>query len=257
MRLAAAGRAAMTFADCLGPGHRSLQALAWLARVGASPLEPLQLVMGWHERVAHDHVRRLQAAHLVARIPMRRGEGSLIVLTRKGAVEAGFPARHALRSVAPSTWAHMSACAWVSAWLQLRGRAWWSEREIQQDDSWRYEVRYKDRRGNVRVTHRPDLAVQIDAGPVAIEVELQPKVRARLNGILGMYAELCDPADPVLAGVIYVTGREDVAALVDAAAQDVDLGAPALSFRSLDTVKQQTRAAALQRRDASAMEAIG
>jgi len=247
----------MTFADCLGPGHRSLQALAWLARVGASPLEPLQLVMGWHERVAHDHVRRLQAAHLVARIPMRRGDGSLIVLTRKGAVEAGFSPRHALRSVAPSTWAHMSACAWVSAWLEVRGRVWCSEREILQDDCWRYEVRYKDRRGNVRVTHRPDLAVQIDAGPVAIEVELQPKVRARLNGILGMYAELCDPADGLLAGVIYVTGRDDVAALVDAAAQDADLGTPALSFRSLETVKQQTRAAALERRDAPAMEAIG
>lgn len=246
----------MTFADSLGPGRQSLHALAWLARVGASPLEPLQLVMGCSERVAHDHVRRLQDARLVVRTPMRRGDGSLIVLTRKGAIEAGLPAGHALRSVAPTTWAHMSACAWVSAWLEVRGRVWFSEREILQDDCWRYEVRYKDRRGNVNVTHRPDLAVQIDAGPVAIEVELQPKLRARLQGILGMYAELCDPADPVLAGVIYITGSEDITALVNAAAQDVDLGAPALSFRSLQTVKQQTRDAALKRRCAAATQGV-
>ena len=246
----------MTFADSVGPGRQSLHALAWLARVGASPREALQLVMGCSKRTANDHILRLQDADLVVRTPMRRGDGSLIVLTRKGAVEAGLPARHALRSVAPTTWAHMSACAWVSAWLEVRGRVWWSEREILQDDCWRYEVRYKDRRGNVNVTHRPDLAVQIDAGPVAIEVELQPKLRARLQGILGMYAELCDPADPLLAGVIYITGSEDITALVDAAALDVDLGAPALSFRSLETVKQQTRDAALKHRCAAATQGV-
>jgi len=247
----------MTFEDCVGPGRGSMQALAWLARVGASPLEPLQLVMGCSERVAYDHVRRLHGAALVEKVAMRRGDGSLIAVTRKGALEAGYPAGYALRSVAPTTWAHTSACAWTGAWLALRGRAWWSERELLHDDAWRYALRYKDRRGNVQVSHRPDLGVQITAGAVAIEVELQPKLRARLEGILRMYAELCDGSDAPLAGVIYVTAREEIAALVDAAAHDADLGAPALSFRSLDTVKQQTRAAALERRDAPAMEAIG
>ena len=33
---------------CIAPGARSLEGLAWLARVGASPQEPLALVMGWN-----------------------------------------------------------------------------------------------------------------------------------------------------------------------------------------------------------------
>ena len=42
----------MSFGDSCGPGERSLDGARWLARVGASPLEPLALVMGWSERVA-------------------------------------------------------------------------------------------------------------------------------------------------------------------------------------------------------------
>lgn len=106
----------MTFTG-ISPGRQSLQALAWLARVGAAPPEPLRLVMGCSERVAYDHVRRLQSAGLADRIAMRRGHGSLIVITRRGALEAGSSASHAPRSVEPTTWAHASGCAWVSAWL--------------------------------------------------------------------------------------------------------------------------------------------
>ena len=187
-----------------------LQALSWLGRVGATPAEPLELVLGVSERVAYDHVRRLEAAGLVKRVPMRRGQGSLIVLTRAGALEAGYPASRAPQSITPTTWAHTSACAWVSAWLQVRGRVWHSEREIAEDDFWRFPVHYQDRRGTARVTHRPDLAAQIGSGPVAIEVELQRKTQARLYGILSMYADMTDGDKAPLAGVIYVTGNADV-----------------------------------------------
>lgn len=124
-----------------------MQALQWLARVGLSPAEPIELVLGVSERVAHDHVRRLEVAGLVKRVPMRRGQGSLIVLTRNGALEAGYPASRKPRTVTPTTWAHASACAWASAWLEVRGRAWWSEREIADDPYFRYDVRYNDHRG--------------------------------------------------------------------------------------------------------------
>jgi hypothetical protein len=112
--------------------------------------------------------------------------------------------------ITPTTWAHMSACAWVSAWLEVRGRAWWSEREIADDDFWRFPVRYQDRRGTARVTHRPDLAVQTGSGSVAIEVELQRNTQARLHGILSMYTDMADGDEALLAGVIYVTGNADV-----------------------------------------------
>jgi hypothetical protein len=240
---------------CVGPGRRSLEGLGWLARVGASPLEPLALVLGCSQRRAHDHVRRLSSAGLVTRVAMRRGDGSLIVLTTRGAVEAGYPASRAPRSLAPTTWAHASGCAWVSAWLALRLQtrwaadprmAWWSEREVAQDDFWRRDVRYGDRRGSVRVTHRPDLGVRIAGRPVAVEVELQRKVRARLHGILSMYAQLSTGVDAAYGGVIYIAGSEDVAAAVRRVAVDAGLRAPALSVRALGEVIQQTRAAALQ-----------
>ena len=230
----------MTFTG-VAPGQSSLRALEWLARVGASPSLPLQLVMGCSERVARDHVARLEAAGLVHRTPMRRGDGALVMVTRKGALEAGHPARRALRSLSPTGWAHASACAWVSAWLHLRGREWISEREILDDDFWRFDLRYQDHRGTARKTHRPDLGVHTLSGPVAIEVELQPKTAARLRGICWMYAQLSEHDAP-LDGVIYIIDRNDVARLVTRSGAYV--GLESLRLLTLDDVIQQTREAA-------------
>jgi hypothetical protein len=234
----------MTFTG-VAPGQSSLRALEWLARVGASPSLPLQLVMGCSERVARDHVSRLEAAGLVQRMPMRRGDGALIVVTRKGALEVGHPARRAPRSLAPTGWAHATACAWVSAWLHLRGREWISEREILDDDFWRFDLRYQDHRGTARRTHRPDLGVHTLSGPVAIEVELQPKTAARLRGICWMYAQLSEDDDAPLHGVIYITNRHDVARLITRSAAYA--GPEWLRLLTLDDVIQQTRAASTPR----------
>lgn len=228
---------------CLHPGPKSLHAPAWIARVGATPFDALALVMGCSRRRALDHVRRLEQAALITRIAMRRGDGTLVLLTRAGLLQAGCPPRRAPRAPGPNTWAHASGCAWVSAWLALRGRAWVSEREILEDDLWRYELRYQDHRGTVRVTHRPDLIVQMASGPIAIEVELQRKTFARLHGVCAMYAELTEPDGP-LAGVIYICDRADVSDLVTRAADDVGLVAPALSMRTFPTVFDQAHAAA-------------
>jgi hypothetical protein len=238
------------------PGQRSLQGLGWLARVGVSPLEPWGLVMGWRRTVTYDHARRLTAAGLVRMVRTTRGDGSLVALTPPGAARAGYPASWAPRSVAPSTWAHASACAWVSAWLQLRGHHWWSEREILEDAFWRRDVRYRDRRGTARITHRPDLGLQIAGRPAAIEVELQRKTHARLIGTLSMYAEHSDGDDAPLYGVLYVCDRADVADAVKRAALDAGLRAPALSFRTLRDVVEQTRAAA-PRRESASRDAVG
>ena len=236
------GAGGVTFADAVGPGPQSLRALGWLARVGASPLAPLRLVLGCGERVAFDHVRRLADAGLVTRVAMRRGDGSLIVITRQGALQAGYEPGRAPRSVAPATWAHICACAWTSAWLELRGRAWVSERDVLEDDWWRFTLTYQDHRGTVRSTHRPDLAVQIKPGIVAIEVELRRKTVRRLWGILRMYDQLIE--DEVLAGVIYVTTDPDVEQLVRHVAASSGPDGPGLSFRTMQVVIQQTREAA-------------
>jgi hypothetical protein len=236
-----AGVCAVTFADSVHPGQQSLHALAWLARVGASPLEPLQLVLGCGRRVAFDHVRRLTEAGWVTRVAMRRGDGSLIVITRAGALMAGYEPARAPRLPGPASWAHMCACAWTAAWLEVRGRAWWGERDVLEDPAWSFRLAYQDHRGTTRSWHRPDLGVQVGAGPIAIEVELQRKTLRRLAGILSMYDSLID--DEQLAGVIYITGRPDLEQLVRrvAAGTGPDAGAGELSFRTLGLVMTQAR----------------
>lgn len=239
-------------ARCVAPGHRSLEGLTWLARVGASPQEPLALVMGWNHSTAYDHVRRLVAAGFVRRLSMTRGDGSLLIVTAAGARVVGYPASWAPRSLGPSTWAHACGCAWTSAWLFLRLRTrwaaepdkrWWSEREILHGAGWRHRIVYQDHRGTARVSHRPDLAVLIAGRLVPIEVEVQRRPRARLLRILRMYAELSTGTQPTYGGVIYVAANDNIAYRLHDIAVKAGLSASLLGVRALDDVHEQTRAA--------------
>ena len=132
----------------------------------------------------------------------------------------------------------------MSAWLQVRGRSWWSEREIAEDMFWLFDVRYSDHRGTARITHRPDLAVETTAGPVAIEVELRRKPRARLLGILRMYADSIDGDDAPLAGSCTSATAPTSQTPLGGPPKAAWLEAPALSFRTMDEVVGQARAAA-------------
>lgn len=212
----------------LRPGPQSMVALRWIARVSASPGEPLALVMGWRQRALYDHVARLTRAGLVHRVAMTRGSGSLVVVTAEGARMVGGPGASAPRSVAPTTWAHVSACAWTAAWFDVRDRAWLSSREVARDDAWQGQVVYQDGFGRTqRQRHRPDLVTYIggDTGrPVAVEVELQPKSPARLRGILAMYAARTADPSPELAGVVYISAGPRISRALRSAAAAVDLG---------------------------------
>lgn len=239
-------------ARSVAPGRRSLEGLAWLARVGASPQEPLALVMGWNHSTTYDHVRRLVAAGFVRRLSMTRGDGSLLIVTAAGARVVGYPASWAPRSLGPSTWAHACGCAWTSAWLDLRlqtrwvaepDKRCWSEREILHGGGWRHHVYYQDHRGTARVTHRPDLAVLIAGRLVPIEVEVQPRPRARLLRILRMYAELSTGTQPTYDGVIYVAANDNIADRLHDVAVKAGLGAPLFGLRALVDMREQTRAA--------------
>jgi hypothetical protein len=111
-------------------------------------------------------------------------------------------------AVAPAAtwWAHLSATAWVAAWLTTRGRNIQGPREVLADPSWTGKLRWHDRNGFHRVGHRPDLAWLVDGQRVAIEVELVQKSIARLRAILELHAHW--RAAGKSAGVIYVCADE-------------------------------------------------
>jgi hypothetical protein len=77
-----------------------------------------------------------------------------------------------------------------------------------------------------------------------------PDLARRLYGILSMYADMTDGDEAPLAGVIYITGNDDIDRLVRRLAVHADLTAPKLSFRTLDQVVEQTREAAHAQREA-------
>lgn len=183
------------------PGPASIEGLAWLARVGPAPIEAWGCAMGWGRTAAFSHAQRLAREGRIERLPMARGEGSLLIATRVGVRVAGVPVKSAL-TPAPTWWAHSSACAWVAAWLTARGRGMEGCRDVLEDPTWTAKIRWSDWNGFHTSGHRPDLAVTRDGARVPIEVELARKSVERLKAILGLHARW--RAARKTGGVIYV-----------------------------------------------------
>ena len=176
--------------------------------------------MGWSEVAARSHARRLEREGWLTRYPMKRGDGSLFVATKRGVRMTDLPVTAAVAPAA-TWWAHLSACAWVAAWLTVRGREIQGPREVVCDPSWTGKLRWHDREGFHRVGHRPDLAWLIDGRRVAIEVELAQKSIARLRAILDLHADWRAAGES--AGVIYVCNDENGCARIRKRAAEAGL----------------------------------
>jgi len=181
----------------------SVRGLAWLARVGPTPLEAWGCAMGWRRRSVFSHADRLVRAGWAVRYPMVRGQGSLLVASRSGVRIAGVAVTPSPRP-APTWWAHLQACAWMAAWLTVREREMQGPREVVADASWSGELRWSDRSGSHKAGHRPDLAWLADGVRVAVEVELARKSTPRLEAIVALHARW--RAAGRTGGVIYVCG---------------------------------------------------
>jgi hypothetical protein len=182
---------------------------------------------------------------------MKRGEGSLLVASRRGVQMTDLPVTAAVAPAA-TWWAHLSATAWVAAWLTTRGRAIQGPREVLADPSWTGKLRWDDRNGFHRVGHRPDLACLVDGQRVAIEVELVQKSIARLRAILELHADW--RAAGTSAGVIYVCAGENGCARIRKRAAEAGLrpGKGGLRVEPLETIKAAAVAASFSHRDAAA-----
>ena len=110
---------------------------------------------------------------------------------------------------APTWWAHDCACAWTAAWLSVRGREWRGPREVLADPRLKGELEWLTGTAGGASGHRPDLAVVMPTGMVAIEVELQRKADKRLRAILGLYGQWL--TERQITGLIYVC-RDDAVA---------------------------------------------
>src|SRR5215218_2031452 len=181
-----------------------MEALAWLARMDVSGLEPLACALGFGWRATYSHVERLAAAGLVERVYDRGG--SVVAITRRGRLAVGTDLGD-VRSgaISGAGIAHSRAMSWVAALLTLRGRRWIGERDLRRDARWRVPVIWA--RGGLG-SHRPDLVSMVDDRRVAIEVELSPKAPRRLRAILAGYDDAIQRGQ--FTAVTYFAGRSAI-----------------------------------------------
>jgi hypothetical protein len=196
--------------------------------------------MGWSESVAGSHARRLAREGWLERHRMTRGEGSLLLATRRG-VRMCDLAVTAPPAPAPTWWSHDCACAWTAAWLTVRGAEWHGPREVLRDPGLGGQVEWQTRTGWRRSAHRPDLAVAIPEGRVVVEVELQRKAHARLEAILTMYRRWRDESR--IAGVVYICDGEKLAERIREHCLAAGLPPNATRIELLDDVRAQSAGA--------------
>ena len=194
--------------------------------------------MGWCSSVAGSHARRLERQGWLERHRMTRGQGSLLVATRRGVRMSGL-AVSAPAAPAPTWWAHDCACAWTAAWLSVRGREWRGPREVLADPQLKGELEWLTGTGRRRTGHRPDLAVVMPTGTVAIEVELQRKADKRLRAILGLYGQWL--TERQITGLIYVCRTSAVAKRIRESGLAAGLPDGALRVELLSTVQAQAQ----------------
>jgi hypothetical protein len=225
------------------PGPGSYRLLGWLGRLGVAGIEPMQLGLGLSRAVTYKHVARLADAGLVVHVATCDGGGGAVAITRAGARVAREREAEYLvspRSTAPSSAVHGRAVSWVAAAAEVRDLEWLAPAEL---SSRGLQLPRED-----GARHAPDLVYLDTDRRTAVEVELHRKDRTRLRAILQGYRELVRAGE--LDAVSYVTGRDDIAALIRSEGEQALLGA-ALAIGPLQGVIARTQEIAAERRQPS------
>src|ERR1700733_4801392 len=130
----------------IGPGRRSVEGLAWLARVGPSSAETWATAMQWASSTTASHAQRLERAGMLGRVPRHKGQGgALLYATSLGVQFAGVEALPLRRPPRPVNWPHLEACAQMAAYLTQRGREMLAPRELLLDERWVGELEWTER----------------------------------------------------------------------------------------------------------------
>ena len=191
-----------------GPGWRSMQGLAWLARVGASPADTWAAAMNWGPSTLRSHTLRLERDGLLARMARAQGQGGpLLYATALGVQAAGVDAGGYRKPPAPVSFGHLVACAEMAAYLTQRGREMIAPRELMVDSRWVGQLEWTEHGETRRRGHRPDFVATVAGGrSLAIEVELTAKSPDRLRSVLALYVEWLESER--VDSVLYVVGGD-------------------------------------------------
>jgi hypothetical protein len=206
-------------------------------------MEPMQLSLGLSRAVTYKHVARLSDAGLVVHVATGDGRGGAVAITRAGARVARERDAEDMvspRSTAPSSAVHGRAVSWTAAAAEVRGFEWLGPAELR---SHGLQVPRDD-----GARHAPDLVYVDGDRRTAVEVELHCKDRTRVRAILRGYRELVRAAQ--IDAVSYVTGRDEIAAIIRREAERAMLGT-ALAIGPLQSVIARTREIAAERRQLS------
>jgi hypothetical protein len=203
---------------------RDVELLEFLAEHRLALPSHAGVLLGTSAGTASARLSRLADAKLVRREPAFPGDPSWYRITRRGLAVIGSSL--AAPRLDLRAYRHDVGVAWL--WLAARGGAFGpvdeivSERRLRSLDGSRVAgdeplgVRLGGfgAHGRERL-HYPDLVLRgPDGRRIALELELSPKTRTRLETILGGYG-----ADPRFDGVVYLVDRSGVARSVQSAAR--------------------------------------
>jgi len=169
------------------PRNRDLELVRFVGRHGLVAMRHVMTAFGVGRTAAYRRVAVCVEAGLLERIDLLATEPGLLRATRDGLRYAGLGLP--LAKVTPGTVDHLLRC--TSTALHL-GERYGNERILSERELVLAEqiagrpiasADLGERRGRSRM-HRPDLVVQADSGPIAIEVELTAKAPYRLQQLI-------------------------------------------------------------------------
>lgn len=213
--------------------------LAWLCRVGASPVRPLAAAHGLPDRTARDHLLRLRRAGLVDRWPTLGGD-ALYAATKHGHHFFDRPWRGSRQR--PHEFEHIIAIAQTAAWVSTTPTCtWWrAERELhvsvppdgQDPERWNasYVLAGRDGQGAIH-TRTPDLVAELAGTVTAIEVERTQKEGRRLRSILTGWGKVMETQH--VGRVLYVVPDQRMSRVIERARTDAAQTAPVLGTDAL------------------------
>jgi hypothetical protein len=214
--------------ELIGTGkcrNRDHELVRLIGRHGAIQIEQVQRAMGVGRSVTYRRFAYCEAAGLVERLSIP-GVGPVLHATREGIRYSGLPLPVA--KVSAGSIEHSLRCASVaiSVGEKVGHEAILTEREIVAAEAFEERPIASAEVGFFRGAprkHRADLAVLREEGTIAIEVELTPKSRPRLEAIIGAWCEAA-LGDGDLAAVHYLCAPGQTRNAVERAVEKVGAG---------------------------------